>query len=313
MSASSPTFRRLEEGVFIYSRPLGDFGPGVTSVLFIGPGSVLVADTLCNPGDMGLFSKMAGDRQVFVAYTHGDWDHCLGTGAFRAPVVISHEYTRGRLLAPSHPELDSVRRKDPELVRGGEFVLPGLTFSNALGIDLERISPYDPRRNGPAMPLSQPIQPVLTGEPSKRRIEIRHLPGHTADSCVCYDVATGVLAAGDSAEDPFPSIGDARSLGTWISGLREWAARARIVVPGHGAVSGPNLLKRNAKYLRTVMGHIKDAAAKGIPPESLGAEYSLEKVFPEVTGSLDSMRSADREFYREAHRENLFRTWTALS
>jgi glyoxylase-like metal-dependent hydrolase (beta-lactamase superfamily II) len=264
---------------------------------------------------MSHFSKMAGDRKVLVFYTHGDWDHCLGTTAFETPVVVAHEFTRGRLLAATHPELDNVRRKAPQLVSGGQYVLPGLTFTNSMGVDLDCIPGCDSRRvnGGARRPPTKPVQHVLTGEPSKRRIEIHHLPGHTADSCVCYDVATGVLAAGDAVEDPFPSIGDPRSLNAWISGLREWGARARTVIPGHGAVSGPELLKRNAKYLRTVMGLIKDAASKGLAPERLGSEYSLKKSFPEVMNSLSSMRPRDREFYEEVHRENLFRVWTALS
>jgi len=315
LSTSEPVFRRVEEGVFTYLRPLGKHGPAVASVLFMGLESVLAFDTLCNPKDMTLFSKMAGDRQVYVAYSHADWDHCLGTGAFGSPVVIAHEFARGRLLAPSHPELDAVRRESPELVKGAEPVLPCLTFTKSLALDLERI-PHGSLRAATGkgrQRAGRPIQPVLTGDPSRRRIEIRHLPGHTADSCVAYDVTTGVLAAGDAVEDPFPSIGDPRSLGTWISGLREWAARARTVIPGHGQVSGPELLKRNVKYLRTVAGIIKDAASRGTPPESLDAEYGLERAFPEIMARLDSMDPREREFYVELHRENLWRTWSALS
>ncbi|HHY45236.1 MAG TPA: MBL fold metallo-hydrolase [Firmicutes bacterium] len=314
MSTSEPVFRRVEEGVFTYLRPLGKHGPAVVSVLFMGLESVLAFDTLCNPRDMTLFSKMARDRQVYVAYSHADWDHCLGTGAFNAAVVIAHEFARGRLLAPSHPELEEIRRESPELVKGGEPVLPSLTFTSSLALDLERVPHWSLRatgkgRHGPG----SPIQPVLTGDPSGRRIEIRHLPGHTADSCVAYDVTTGVLAAGDAVEDPFPSIGDPRSLSTWIAGLREWAARVRTVIPGHGQISGPELLKRNAKYLRTVAGIIKEAASKGMPPENLDAEYGLEKAFPEIMSRLDSMDPREREFYIETHRENLFRAWSALS
>ena len=61
------------------------------------------------------------------------------------------------------------------------------------------------------------------------------------------------------------------------------------------------------------MGIIKDAASKGTPPESLDAEYGLEKAFPEIMATLDSMDPREREFYIETHRENLFRTWSALS
>jgi glyoxylase-like metal-dependent hydrolase (beta-lactamase superfamily II) len=310
-----PVFRRVEEGVFAYSRPLGRHGPSVASVLFMGPESVLVFDTLCGPNDMTLFSKMAGDRQVFVGYSHADWDHCLGTGAFASPVVIAHEFARGRLLAPAHPDLETVRRESPELVKSAEMVLPSLTFTSVMALDLERTLHPSVRASGGKgrQNTPKPVQPVLTGEPSGRRIEIRHLPGHTADSCVAYDVTTGILAAGDAVEDPFPSIGDPRSLSAWISGLREWAARARRVIPGHGQVSGPELLKRNAKYLRSVVGIIKDAASRGTPPENLDAEYSLEKAFPEIMASLDSMDRREREFYLETHRENLFRTWSALS
>lgn len=315
LSASEPVFRRVEEGVFTYSRPLGKHGPSVASVLFMGPESVLAFDTLCGPRDMTLFSKMAGDRQVYVAYSHADWDHCLGTGAFGSPVVVAHEFTRGRLLAPSHPELEAVRRESPDLVKGAEMVLPCLTFTSTVALDLERTPHLSLRASGGKGRRSavNPIQPVLTGEPSGRRIELRHLPGHTADSCVAYDVTTGILAAGDAAEDPLPSIGDPRSLSAWISGLREWAARARRVIPGHGPVSGPELLKRNAKYLRSVVGIIKEASSKGTPPESLTAEFGLERAFPEIMTSLSSMDPREREFYLEVHRENLFRTWTALS
>jgi hypothetical protein len=85
----------------------------------------------------------------------------------------------------------------------------------------------------------------------------------------------GLLVAGDCAEDPFPLL-ESGPLDEWAAGLRSWASRGvRTVVPAHGAIGGPELLRANAGYLE-----------------------SLRSAPPVPDGPLHS-------FYADAHRRNV--------
>jgi glyoxylase-like metal-dependent hydrolase (beta-lactamase superfamily II) len=111
------------------------------------------------------------------------------------------------------------------------------------------------------------------------RVELRHLPGHTPDCIVAYIPERRLLFAGDTAEDPIPLL-NKDPLTDWPDRLLEWTKPAKVVVPAHGAISGPDLLERNAAYLRDL---IRDPT----------------RPVPELDGAPS--------FYRDAHRLNLRR------
>jgi glyoxylase-like metal-dependent hydrolase (beta-lactamase superfamily II) len=278
--------RELGNGLYTCSRPLTGYGGYVSASLLLLPGQALVVDTLCKPEDMEGFVRLIGDRAVTVVYTHADWDHCQGCGALNPVKVIAHELTLKRLSEEGEDTLSALRRDNPELVAGASIVLPDTTFGDRLSLEF------------PAGPGSENVI----------RVELLHLPGHTDDSSVCFVPEMGVLFAGDAVEDPFPSVAEPLSTGSWSDALDELAKKVSLVIPGHGPVSGPELPYGNARYLRGLMG----AARRNTPYPWLTPDVSLEVLDPASAKALLKLGSDEQVFYRDIHKENVRRVLSVL-
>lgn len=80
---------------------------------------------------------------VWVVYSHGDWDHCLGTGAVEDALgpsgishVVSHRLTRCRLAEEGLKDIQELKIINPPLVEGAKVVLPNITFSERLTLHI---------------------------------------------------------------------------------------------------------------------------------------------------------------------------------
>lgn len=284
-------------GVHVLTRLLPGFGIEVSSTLILGRSGAVVFDTMCSPHDLGpvvgiIRSEGSYGREenwkLWVVYSHGDWDHCLGTAAFaqfRKPdcdrcVVIAHEEAEKRIREEAQKELEELRKTEPGLVKDAAIILPEMTFKEEMsvyldggfgpeGVDVEVFDNPNARQNR--------VCDFVSGE-----IRLIHVPGHTSDSIVCYVPSRNLLIAGDVAEDPLPSLGEPEHLGKWVDFLETMADRVELVIPSHGKPQGPELLRKNAKYLRGLRGKIVD----------------LDLV-------LGQLNSEAREFYWKTHRQNI--------
>lgn len=282
--------RELGNGLYTYTRPLTGFGGYVSASLLVLPGKALVVDTLCKPEDMEAFIPLIGEREVTVLYTHADWDHCLGTAALNPVRVVAHQLTSRRLSEEGSDMLDGLRRDNPELVAGASIALPDTTFQDRLTLELAGGQSAGAERE--------------TGI----KVELIHLPGHTEDSSVCYVPELGVLFAGDAVEDPFPSVTKPLNTGLWSDALEELGKKVSLVIPGHGPVSGPELLDRNARYLRGLMG----AARRNTPYPWLAPDVSLEALDPASAKAITKLSSDEQAFYGDVHKENVRRVLSVL-
>lgn len=173
--------------------PCQDFA--VRAVVLVGRHQALVWDALAAPEQLRPALDWIGERDVILVYSHADWDHVLGASALPA---------RRRILAQAHAvarlrdELPGVLR---DLGLAGEIVLPDETFEARL--DLRPDLRQDLRLAGGLASL-------------------RHLPGHSPDSCVAWLPEVGVLLAGDAVEWPLPEVWREASLvdlDGWIAAL----------------------------------------------------------------------------------------------
>ena len=80
------------------------------------------------------------------------------------------------------------------------------------------------------------------------------------------------------------------------------------MIPGHGAVSGPELLARNVRYLRGLMG----AARRNTPYPWLTPDVSLEYLDPKTAQIVSKMPASEQAFYRDVHKENVRRVISVL-
>lgn len=268
---SQPAGLKVEQflpSVTLVSRPLpGGYGFSVAAALVRGTRHRVVVDTLIQPADMAPFTGA-----TLVVYTHADWDHCWGTGAFPGVPVIAHHLTRVRLKAPEAlAELEKTRADEPADFAGSQVIPPDLTFYDRFTIDAGGLT-----------------------------VDLHHLPGHTADSAVAHVPELELLLAGDAVETPLPTLSEAGHIRSWASALRRWSrAGLKHVVPSHGRPGGPELLAENAAYIERVLEAVEIGLAKGQTPDEIAASLPLNDVVPALgTTHMPS-------YYLEQHQANI--------
>lgn len=224
--SSEVTIQPLREQIYLAERPM-DGDAIVRAALLLGRRRSVVVDTLTSPEDMAPLLAIATQhgRPIVVVNTHADWDHVWGNAAFPGATIVGHQLCRARLLGDAErATLAQKRQEQPH--RYAQVLLnpPDVTFATAMTLDLGGLT-----------------------------LELHHLPGHTEDCLVAYVPEQRLLLAGDCAEDPLPLL-NSGPLDGWIHDLRAWAARdVDTVVPSHGAISDPALLRENAAYLERLL------------------------------------------------------------
>ncbi|ABB31746.1 beta-lactamase domain protein [Geobacter metallireducens RCH3] len=230
--------------------------------IVIGRDGVLVVDTLLSAKEGERF--LADIRKVttkpirYVVDTHIHLDHALGNCVFarEGATIISHEAERSS-LAQNGAEI--LRKAGdyglkPEDMVGTEIVLPSLTFSDRLTIDL----------GGETVEL------------------LRIAPSHTAGSTIVYLPAQKLLFSGDilfTDFHPFFADGD---LPNWAKTLDAILAMdVERIVPGHGPLSTKKDLQEMKEYLRLFDAKARDLVATGKDVDTVAAQ--LAKVLPKRT------------------------------
>lgn len=163
-----------------------------------------------------------------VVNTHAHYDHCFGNAAFRPAAFWGHRRCAEDLRL--HGE---ARRRD---VMG--------QFPEAAA-DLERLDLVPPDRL---------VTERASLDVGGRRVEPLHPGrGHTDNDLVAIVPDAGVTFAGDLVEEGAPpSFDDAWPL-EWPATLdRLLEAATPVVVPGHGDVAGPDLVRAQAAEQRAV-------------------------------------------------------------
>ncbi|MDD1728455.1 MAG: MBL fold metallo-hydrolase [Methanospirillum sp.] len=199
------------------------FDDDISLYLISGSRFHLLCDTHLGSASMDQVMQLLvadpGFRQLVLFNSHADWDHIWGNGAFDNPVIIGHEQCRVRMQERGIFDLNL----NAHLQRGKVVLTPpNLTFSERLTFDDEAIA-------------------------------IRHAPGHTEDSSVCYDLQDQVLYLGDLVEDPIPYL-DAADLDQYITTLTSLLDHpARILVSAHSGLVNRDLIRQNITYIKGMM------------------------------------------------------------
>jgi len=218
--------KQINEHLWIQELDLGLFD--LRGSLILGRERALIWDTLSHPRDMAPYSALIGDRELWVAYSHADWDHIWGTDGLRQPpaVIVSHTLCAQRFEAETHEKLTAMQRKEPGKWDVVKLVPPNLTFSSELEIDLGEIA-----------------------------VQLRHLPGHTEDSLIALLPDLGVALMADTIESPLPVVPKGSSIKDWIDGLQHVADDARVhtVIPCHGQMGDRQLIVDCIDYLQKLL------------------------------------------------------------
>ena len=202
------------------------FMPGqnwlVNGAILKGEKMALVWETLAYPADMQAVSFLLAKFDfVVAAYSHADWDHCLGTNGFSFSNVIAQQNAIHRFKFELPATLKKLNAKYSKAWEDACPVPPDFVFSDKLNLDFGSF-----------------------------RLELSSFPGHTPDGMVGYIPEYKVLLAGDSVEE-IPVINDPKDVPSWIDHLKKWLNEPDIqtVLPGHGEITDLSLLEENLKYL----------------------------------------------------------------
>jgi hydroxyacylglutathione hydrolase len=202
------------EGVTVFQSALF----ATTSTVVETKDLVLVADPTWLPGEVEeirrLVADIRGSKPLYLLFTHSDWDHVLGYGAFADADAVAIA-SRG---TAEYPDQAGVLRQIAE-------------FDNKYYIS----------RN---YPVSYPRIDIMVDrdgyclEVGDTRLTFYPAPGHTSDGLFTVVENAGVLIAGDYLSDvEFPFIYDgSEAYERTMEKLPDILGRHRIslTVPGHG-------------------------------------------------------------------------------
>lgn len=201
---------------------------------------VVVVDTAFPRGAERSLRAIAATTEKPIRYavmTHHHPDHSFGSGAFAraGATVVAHEnaaeaYRRSAAAAYRERQArdDAAAKYDP--------YAPDITFKDRL----------------------------VLGE-GKQRIELLYFGhGHTAGDLVVWLPELAVLCTGDACVNGRLSwFGDADTA-SWMDQLAHMQTLgARVVVPGHGAVGGAELLAERRAYLQELRSEVRRLLGEG--------------------------------------------------
>jgi len=178
--------------------------------------------------------RMDVDKDLHLIITHRDTDHYFGMHAIRrhGAQVIAHINTAKFITAYHNVIKDRLAQRVKEVHGSDDFL------GEVVGSKPDRTISKDITLN--------------VGE----EVQILVVPGHTPGDIAVYHPRSRVLFTGDAIlESMNPYIReDSLSLDVWIRNLeRLKGLDAEWVVPGHGAVSRPDIIESNIQFLQKQM------------------------------------------------------------
>jgi glyoxylase-like metal-dependent hydrolase (beta-lactamase superfamily II) len=278
------TETEVAPGVYVFPDRRVNLVPNVGVIL--GDDAALVVDTGMGPanGDVVLAEakRLAGGRRLLLTLTHFHPEHGFGAQSFVDAAEIVYNRSQGEELGAS----------------GEEFVELFKTFGPEVAERLEGVTLVQPHRT-----YDTALQLDLGG----RTVELRELGGaHTLGDQIVLVPDAGVLFAGDLVENRFFAIvfGDVANGPAWIETLDRLSdVGARIVVPGHGEVAGPELIADLRSYLVDVQEAVRGRVERGDDVEAI-----VESLGPEIRDRYATwdnpewIEYAIRNFHREQTR-----------
>lgn len=251
----------VSEDVYAYVQHDGSWWINNTGFL-VGSRGVVSVDACSTEARTRAFQEtiaQVSDQPVrTLVNTHHHGDHTFGNFLFPGATIVGQDRSRAALQAWGLPRAAPYWTD----VEWGEVELapPFLTFDESVTVYVDEL-----------------------------RCEVRHLglPAHTDNDAVVWLPERKVLFSGDllfNGVTPFVVQGSVGGMLETLVSLELLGAEA--IVPGHGPVTGPEVIADVARYLRFVQDVAADGIAAGLSP----LEAALETDLGEFVDMLDSER-----------------------
>ena len=246
-----PRVQEVSDGVFAYIQPDGTWWINNTGFL-VGRRGVLSVDACATVRRTKAYLQAIADvtpqpvRTLINTHHHGD--HTFGNHLFTGATIVGHEATRTGILDWGEP------RSAPfwSEVDWGEVVLepPFLTYTDAVTLWSDDL-----------------------------RADVRHVgvAAHTTNDSIVWLPERKLLFSGDllfNGGTPFLVQGSVTGAIQVLEGIVK-PLGAQTIVPGHGPVSGPELIDDVLGYLRFVLASAREGRAAGRTPLETARELDL--------------------------------------
>lgn len=236
----------LADGVIAY---VGEQGmPNAVTVE--GADGVVVIDSLFTPrhARMMMDALRAETEKPILALinTHFHGDHTLGNREIPTDRIIAHSSVRDRLRTGGAAYLELLLGVRPDLapeIGELDFVLPTEFVDSALDLDL----------GGTTV-----------------RVRSVGRPAHTDGDLTVTVVEPDILVASDLLFNGILPVARDADLVGWAAALRDLrrSFTGTVVVPGHGAVGGPELFDEQLTVLNNIVECVAAVRAEGGTPEA---------------------------------------------
>ena len=276
--APPPSVEEVSPGVFAYVQLDGSWGLNNTGFI-VGRDSVLAIDACFTERRtrwlLEAVRKQAGTRPVrTLVSTHHHGDHTFGNYLFRPDAtIVAQTHCRAAMIA----EGTGFHGLFPDVDFGAiELATPDVTFDDRLDLWVD-----------------------------DTKVELISVaPAHTNNDLVVWLPEQRVLYGGDvlfHGGTPFVVVGSIAGSLEALDRLR--ALGIKTIVPGHGAVCGPELLDDVEAYLRFVLDAARRGIDAGIAPLELARDLDLgrfaawhdsERLAPNLHRAYSELRGEPR-------------------
>jgi cyclase len=243
-----PSLEEVAPGVYGYVQLDGSWGLNNCGFL-VGRDAVTVIDTCFTERRTRAFADAIRGvtprplRTLINTHHHGDHTH--GNYLMPGATIIGHELCRDEVLASGH-----IASAFFQGVEWGDLEVapPFVTFSDSLNVYVD-----------------------------DRRVELLFMgPAHTTNDVVAWLPDERILFAGDivfNGGTPFVVMGSVAGSLAALERLR--ALDPAVIVPGHGAICGPDAIDTQAGYLRFVTETAGAGFEAGVTPLDLARQTDL--------------------------------------
>jgi cyclase len=247
-----PSLQEVDKGIYAYIQLDGSWGLNNTGFI-AGNRGVAVIDTCFTEARTRAFIDAIGgvtDRPVqTLVNTHHHGDHTYGNYLFPQAAIVGHRLCRQEVLAGGVPAAERPSPLFPSVHWGDLQVSPPfLTFDENLTLHVDDLA----------------VELIFVG------------PAHTTNDVVAWIPERKLLFTGDvvfNGGTPFVIMGSVAGSLQALDRLRQLGAER--IVPGHGAVCGPELIDDVAAYLRFVQDTARAGHAAGRLPLDVARSTEL--------------------------------------
>lgn len=257
------SLRQVAPDTYAYIQ--GDGGWGLSNAGFVaGNGESLLVDTFFDLPHTRRLLDALPERPATVVNTHFNGDHCWGNELVADARIVAHTLCREQMVTgPAPAVLAALAEGDSGGNAALEYMKQAFARFDFTGITLT--------------PPTEVFDDTLALDVGGREVHLFHYgPAHTLGDAVAWVPDQRVLFTGDLLFlDVCPLIWDGTAT-RWLAALDAMVALdPAVVVPGHGAVAGPEGLHKLAGYFRLLLEQGRVLHDEGVPVDEAMARLDL--------------------------------------